>query len=109
MALAIQDKVPVLFRDDAAFRDLPSDAALAWCKYLGLQRGEDKAARYKVLVEWFKQRPGLGQIYRVTPETACPCLDCLHTGEGLSLDMADTVFNKKVGGGHEGVRPPHRA
>ena len=112
VALGIQKGVPVIWREDTAFRDLPADGALAWCKYLGLRRGEFKRDRLQVLVTWFEQRPDLGPIYRVAPETACPCLDCLYTGilptgEAVTLETANTIFNRKLGGGHAVIRPQH--
>ena len=90
------------------FKALSEDAALAWCKYLGLKRGENKKDKLKVLGKWFEQRPTLGGIYRVTPERDCPCTGCVPTAETVTQTMEDELFSKKMGGEHGVVRPAHR-
>ena len=107
VGLDIRSGVPGNWNAAQKFKPLSDDAALAWCRYLGLRRG-DKNEKLEVLGQWFEQRPALGKIYRVTPERGCPCTDCVPTAEGVTQDMQDSLFSKKVGGDHELVRPPHR-
>ena len=107
VGLDIRSGVPGNWNAAQKFKPLSDDAALAWCRYLGLRRG-DKNEKLEVLGQWFEQRPALGKIYRVTPERGCPCTDCVPTAEWVTQDMQDSLFSKKVGGDHELVRPPHR-
>jgi hypothetical protein len=108
VGLDIRSGVPGNWNAKEIFKALSEDAALAWCKYLGLKRGENKKDKLKVLGEWFEQRPTLGGIYRVTPERDCPCTGCVPTAETVTQTMEDELFREKKGGEHEVVRPPHR-